>query len=562
MTVDSPQVLNFGADSASDSRLSAVGRLRSPGAAPRRLRVVLVKPSKYGPDGSVERFRRGFMPNSTLPHLAALTPRRLADREIAVRAIDEYVQTDLDYLRWLERDPDCTTLLALVGVQSHQFQRALDLAAYARERGVGLAVMGGPHPMTCDTAALQGRGLSFALAEAEVIWPAILADALAGELRPVYGEDQRWDERLDPPVLEPPTEDQLRRYAVQMLGVYPARGCPYRCSFCSVIQIAGRKIRGQPVETTLATLRAAKAAGVLLVMFTTDNFNKYPEAVPLLEAMIAERLELPFFVQCDVQVVRQPDFVELLGRAGCYQMFLGVESFSREALLGVKKPQNHPERYAELVRLCGVNGIGSHFSNIIGFPTDTERGVLEHLLALRRLRPDVASFYVLTPLPGTEQYDDFLAQGLITERNLDRFDATWPTWNHPHLSAAQLSDLLFRCYREFYSLPDAMLKSAHWFWQKRHAPNILLKIATAAYSFLSRYAVARRMHPMAGGMHRVVLDRVDDYLPLRRQMFDCELVPLPASRRSLESRVEKSRVETASRLRALDSELAIGSALP
>jgi len=46
----------------------------------------------------------------------------------------------------------------------------------------------------------------------------------------------------------------LRRYAVQMLGVYPARGCPYRCNFCSVIKIAGGRIRSQPVETTMATL--------------------------------------------------------------------------------------------------------------------------------------------------------------------------------------------------------------------------------------------------------------------------------------------------------------------
>jgi radical SAM superfamily enzyme YgiQ (UPF0313 family) len=153
-------------------------------------------------------------------------------------------------------------------------------------------------------------------------------------------------------VLVPPSEERLRRYAVQMLGVYPARGCPYRCSFCSVIKVAGRRIRSEPVATTLATLRAAKAAGVLLVMFTSDNFNKYPEAAELLEAMIAERLDLPFFVQCDVQVVRQPRFVELLARAGCYQMFVGVESFDRAALLAVKKNQNHPERYAELVRLC------------------------------------------------------------------------------------------------------------------------------------------------------------------------------------------------------------------
>ncbi|HUI24448.1 MAG TPA: radical SAM protein, partial [Candidatus Kryptonia bacterium] len=321
----------------------------------------------------------------------------------------------------------------------------------------------------------------------------------------------------------------LRRYAVQMLGVYPARGCPYRCNFCSVIKIAGRQIRSQPVETTMATLRAATAAGIRLVMFTTDNFNKYPEAETLLQAMIDERLDLPFFVQCDAQVVRQPAFVELLGRAGCYQMFVGVESFNRATLLAAKKNQNHPERYRELVRLCRANGIGSHFSNIIGFPADTDATVREQLRTLRDLRPDVASFYVLTPIPGTEQYEDFLAEGLIHERNLDRFDGTCATWRHPNLSDGELVDLLFRCYREFYSLPDALTKSAHWFWQKRRSPNVLLKIATGAYSFLSRVAAAQRLHPMAGGMHRVRLDGASDYVALRRARYDFDLAPLPRS---------------------------------
>jgi len=497
----------------------------------RPLRVVLLKPSKYGLDGRVERFTRGFMPNSTLPHLASLTPERLAGRPLEVHVIDEYVETDLGYLRLLEREPDRDTLLALVGVQSHQFQRALDLAAWSLGHGVRHVVIGGPHVMTCDTTVLHERGVGFALAEAELVWPRILADALGGELAPVYGAERRWADELDPPPLVPPPERSLRRYAVQMLGVYPARGCPYRCNFCSVIHIAGRRMRSQPVETTLATLRAAKAAGVLLVMFTTDNFNKYPDAPALLEAMIAERLDLPFFVQCDAQVVRQPEFVELLGRAGCYQMFVGVESFERDTLKAAHKPQNHPERYAEIVRLCAEHGIGSHFSNIIGFPEDTEAKVLTHLATLRALAPDLASFYILTPIPGTEQYDEFLARGLITERNLDRFDATCPTWRHPALAPEVLHALLFRCYREFYALPDAFVKSARWFWRKRGSRNVLLQVGVGAYAFLSRLAVHHGMHPMAGGTFRVARDGVEDYRALRRSRFGFDLVPLPASLR-------------------------------
>ena len=99
------------------------------------LRVVIIKPSKYGLSGHVDRFRRGFMPNSTVPYLRSMTPSSVDGVPIETVAIDEYVQTDLSYLD-LIRNPDCPTLLALVGVQSHQFQRSLDLAAFARANGV------------------------------------------------------------------------------------------------------------------------------------------------------------------------------------------------------------------------------------------------------------------------------------------------------------------------------------------------------------------------------------------------------------------------------------------
>ena len=76
-----------------------------------------------------------------------------------------------------------------------------------------------------------------------------------------------------------------------MLGLYPARGCPFLCNFCSVTKIAGRRIRSQSISTTLDSLRAAKAAGGRAIMFTSDNFNKYPEAEELLTAMVEEQLQ-------------------------------------------------------------------------------------------------------------------------------------------------------------------------------------------------------------------------------------------------------------------------------
>ena len=492
------------------------------------LRVVIVKPSKYAADGFVERFRRGFMPNSTAPYLASMTPRFVGGHPCEVETIDEYVETDRDSADRFESGAGERTLAALVGVQSHQLHRALDVAAYARSRGA-LAVIGGPHPMTCDTTMLQGRGVAFALSEAETIWPAILEDALSGELAPVYGAETRWERRLDPPVLVPPTKRNLARYAVPMIGIYPARGCPYSCNFCSVIKIAGHRVRSQPLETTLASLRTAKRAGVKFVMFTSDNFNKYPEVRELLEAMIAERVELPFFAQCDAQIHRQEDLVAQMARAGCHQIFVGAESFDGETLRGAHKFHNDPARYAKIVALCRENGITSHFSNILGFPQDTERRILRHLATLCELAPDVASFYVLTPIPGTEQYDDFRRDGWITEKNLDRFDGTCVTWRHPNLSGEDLQRLLFRCYREFYRARDVASKLARLLRGRRDFRLSGALFAVFGLSAISRLAAARRVHPMAGGIARVRRDSVADYAALRQRVFGIDLAPLPAS---------------------------------
>jgi radical SAM superfamily enzyme YgiQ (UPF0313 family) len=493
------------------------------------LRVIILKPGKYDADGYVQRFRRGFMPNSTLSYLASLTPAEFEGARCEVTTIDEYVHADLDYLDLLQRDPHRRTLLAFAGVQSHQFQRALDLAAFALSRGVESVVIGGPHPMTCDTSLLHDRGVSFALSEAEIVWPAILRDALDGELQPVYGNDARWGPQLDPPPLIPPTKRDLARYAIPMLGVYPARGCPYTCNFCSVIKIAGRQVRSQPVATTIASLKAAKAAGVRSILFTSDNLNKYAEVRQLLEAMIDEKINLPFFCQVDTQIARQEDLLELMGRAGCFQIFVGVESFSRSVLLAAHKFQNHPDTYGRIIDLCRKNRISTHFSNIIGFPTDTREDVLEHLRRLRELDPDIASFYILTPIPGTDQYEEFLDAGLISVDNLDRLDGTLPTWRHPHFSGDELMDLLVHCYREFSNTRDVarrVLRHVFSRWDYRTGVDIYTVLG---YALLQRKSVRLRVHPMNGGSGRVRLDCVADYAELRREYFGFDLIPLPRS---------------------------------
>lgn len=518
-----------------------------------RLSVVLLKPSKYDANGYLETFRWGFMPNSTLPYLRSLTPLTLDGVEIDCVSIDECVQCDNQYLGQLIADRSGPKLVCLVGVQSHQMHRALDLAAFSIANG-SMAIIGGPHVMTCDTTVIQDSGVSFCFSEADLVWDEILRDACDGRLASTYGNDLRWKEHLEGHVIAPPNRQDFKRYVVPMLGLYPARGCPFSCTFCSAVRIAGHRIRSQPLDSTMACLRVAKEAGIKQIMITSDNFNKYPDAKELLQAMIDDKFDVPFFIQCDTQIGRQPELVELLGKAGCKEIFLGAECFDRKTLLEFGKRQNRPEVYGDIVKMCYEAGISSHFSNIIAFPTQDRSAVLEHVAHLKDLNPTWASFYILCPIPGTEQYASFLDQGIITEKNLDRFDAASLTWEHPHLSGQEVQDLLFESYRSFYEWPRSIRNA----FGSRCGKGKRLHSIRAEFgnTFFNRVCAFRHMHPMAGGLYRKRTQNVREFMALRRSTFGLELLPLPKNRS-----VSEEEAKTNAKLRSVEPRPKSGGSL-
>ena len=143
------------------------------------------------------------------------------------------------------------------------------------------------------------------------------------------------------------------------------------------------------------------------------------------------------------------------------------------------------------------------------------------------MRPLRASFYLLTHIPGSERYAEVLPTGVITEMNLDRFDGTRPTWRHEHLSHKEWLEMFRHCYREFYSLQQVQdtLK-----WIRTKAPKLKREsMSVAVHSLYARFTAWRGEHPMSGGVWRVRVDAVTEYLPLRRSFYGLgDWFPLPA----------------------------------
>ena len=180
---------------------------------------------------------------------------------------------------------------------------------------------------------------------------------------------------------------------------------------------------------------------------------------------------------------------------------------------------------AYLADLCARHGIASHFSNILGFPWETHAEINARVRELAtELRPDWASFFILCPIPGTIQYEEFRRDGVISERNLDRFDTTCLTWRHRELSHAQLEALMYGAYRRFYAVPNVVRRLG----KPIDLAGKAQRLGSQLFHLSCGYV---RNHPLSGGVHRVRRDHERDYLPAREAAIGDRYLPLPSSLR-------------------------------
>jgi tRNA A37 methylthiotransferase MiaB len=369
----------------------AIGAIATETPLPRgidRLTLLLIKPSKYDDDGYVMRFVRGVLPSNTLATLAGLTDEVAArgDLGVPVRSIllDETVQR-IDPARLARRHcrPGARVVVALCGVQTNQFPRAADLALQFKAAGIPV-MMGGFHVsgaiamsetgIPAECRAMIDAGITLVRGEVEEVWEDLLRDALHGALKPYY-------EILTPPDLSranlPRTEPKLmKRFAYPYMGTIDAgRGCPFKCTFCTIINVQGRTMRCRDARAIKETIRDNYARKVDYYFFTDDNFSRNPQWEAIFDALIElrrdEGIDIAFMMQIDTQAWRIKGFQTKAAEAGCRQVFIGMESINPANLKAAGKRQNNVAEFPAMIEAWHDHGIACHVGYIIGFPYDT-----------------------------------------------------------------------------------------------------------------------------------------------------------------------------------------------
>ena len=227
-------------------------------------------------------------------------------------------------------------LVLLVGVQSNQYPRALDIAKPFRDVDIPVA-MGGFHVSGClamldgdavELDACRKLGIVMFAGEAEGRLSRVLQDAAAGRLAPIYNflTDLPGLEGMPVPILP-------RKHVRRTIGVSTTfdagRGCPYQCSFCTIINVQGRKSRFRSADDIEDLVRCNWLDGIHKFFITDDNFARNKGWEAIFDRLIALREEsgipLALKIQLDTLCHKIPRFVEKAKRAGVTRVFIGLE---------------------------------------------------------------------------------------------------------------------------------------------------------------------------------------------------------------------------------------------
>src|SRR5208337_1789985 len=285
----------------------------------------------------------------------------------------------------------------------------------------------------------QALGMILFAGEGEGRLAGLLKDIDAGAAKPVYNylNDMPDMEGAALPILP---RRIVRGIALTTTSFDAGRGCPFQCSFCTIINVQGRKSRYRTADDVEAIVRANAAQGVTRFFFTDDNFARNRNWEPILDRLIELReqgFRIRLLLQVDTLCHRIPHFIDKAARAGCNAVFIGLENINPESLMGAKKRQNKIWEYRDMLQAWRRAKVMTWAGYILGFPTDTPETVARDIETIKRELPiDILEFFFLTPLPGSEDHKVLHLKGARMEPDMNNYDLEHVCADHPIMSAA------------------------------------------------------------------------------------------------------------------------------
>ena len=351
-----------------------------------------------------------------------------------------------------------------MGVQTNQFPRAMDIAEPLRAAGIAVCI-GGFHVSGCiamlpdmppELQEAMDLGVTLFAGEAEGRLDDLLRAAYRDELQPLYNFMKDLPGLAGAAVPYLP-RDVVRRTSGTRTSFDAGRGCPFLCSFCTIINVQGRKSRSRSADDVEQLVRANLAQGVHNFFITDDNLarNQNWEAIfdRLIKMREEEGLRIHVVAQVDTHVAQDPRVHrERQAAPGVNRVFIGLESINPDALKEARKGQNQITEYRAMLQAWHRVGTLTYAGYILGFPGDTPASIERDIRIIQRELPiDLLEFFILTPLPGSADHKKLHLAGVEMARDMNNYDLVHVTTRHPSCRTTNCVAVYRKAWDIYYS---------------------------------------------------------------------------------------------------------------